>query len=357
MTSMGPAATRGASLALALAIVLPAGVSCSSFGSSGETSSGTPAPDGGGRGEGGAAPPPSEDCLDGVDNDGNGRTDCDEPTCTPYVHCLPPPAAYPGWTGYVTLVPADTPCPADLPVAEDVWSPDDGAATCPTCQCTPQVTCGTSMNPVAALSGCMTTYPFSAPVTTTCTPISDNHQYFEAGSISTNATCTSSTVGSTTLPPDKYHAARVCSGARFGGGCVAGEVCATLQPTGLCVSRPIQGAPMPCPDAFPISHISAPKAADPGTAFADHRGCVACTCDAKPAGASCGAALQLYSDNGCSTLKGTVTAGCTNVDCSGQCKGAKLTTSPTPGTCGAHGGSPSGAVDLTGAGTQYCCDR
>jgi hypothetical protein len=332
---------------------------CGSFGAAGPAGSGPGSDDAGAD----APPAAAEDCLDGTDENNNGKTDCEEPSCAPYARCAPAPTAYPGWAGYATVVPAAAPCPKDLPVSAEAWAADDDAATCPTCKCQAQVTCPSSANVgESAIAGCnQGVLPFTANTTCTAVPAltaAQTARYWIYAAEPTG-TCVSTTVDSPTPAATKHHAVRVCSGPRFGGGCPPDQVCAPVASSGLCLSRPTQSGLLACPAAFPVLRLTAPKEADPEAAFADQRACAACSCDAKPKGVTCAVKLDLYSDASCATNKGSVASGvCSDVSCNGVCKSAKLTATQTSsGTCGASGGGATGKVELAVPGTQFCCDR
>src|SRR5262249_56746911 len=63
---------------------------------------------------------PDENCLDGVDNDCNGLTDCADPACTAGYRCVaaPPPA----WSGFALYADRRTAgCPSSFPNATDTF--------------------------------------------------------------------------------------------------------------------------------------------------------------------------------------------------------------------------------------------
>lgn len=98
-------------------------VACSSFSATEEQPGGVGA-------DGGSGPSPAnEDCLDGRDDNGDGAGDCADPSCAPYVHCVPAVDAPSGWEGYSSIV-ASGACPPDMPTGDDAWQADDTKPTC-----------------------------------------------------------------------------------------------------------------------------------------------------------------------------------------------------------------------------------
>lgn len=310
----------------------------------------------------GGPPPAAEDCLDGRDDNNDGTTDCEEPTCGPYVRCVPDPSAVPGWSGYSTVT-TEPACPPEIPGSTDVWEANNRPASCPLCQCTAKGVCGTSVSVAESIAaGCMTITPFSVDLNGSCQPVpagaggNGNHwQMNDPGS----GACVAADAGAP-VQPAAHHAAHACSAARLGGGCPSGQVCAKRGAPGLCVSRASGSGPAAqCPAQFPIAHLTVPQTTDPAAAFVDRRACSTCSCGGTPSGGACTVTLSLYSDTNCGTFKGTVVSGgCNPLSCGATaCKGATATVAYTPGTCTAAGGAPSGTVELASPGTQYCCDQ
>jgi hypothetical protein len=318
--------------------------------------------EGGTDADGGAPPPPAaEDCLDGQDNNSDGKMDCAEPTCAPYARCVGEPSALPGWTGYTTLV-TNGACPAEIPGAAEVWVADERSATCAACRCDATGNCSTSVSVAESIAaGCTTVTPFTVDSAGGCQSVpagaGGNGAFWQMANPG-GGLCVAAPVTPPSLPA-AHHAAIACSAARLGGGCAPGQGCAKLGAPGLCVSRAAgSGPPAACPAQFPIAHMVVPRTADPATSFVDRRGCSSCGCAGAPTGGGCTATLSLYSDTTCGTLKGTVKSGaCNPLSCGTACKGAKVAIQYAPGTCTANGGAPTGVVELATAGTQYCCEQ
>jgi hypothetical protein len=78
---------------------------------------------------------PESDCLDGIDNNGDGLADCEDPTCNAAVECVP--AAPSG--GELGVQSATGTCPADYPTAE-VFHTGLQSGACSGCTCQTQCT-------------------------------------------------------------------------------------------------------------------------------------------------------------------------------------------------------------------------
>lgn len=336
---------------------------CSSFEAAeppGSTSGGRPGSSGGAGADAGP-PPANEDCLDGRDDNGDGSGDCADPSCAPYVHCVAAPDAMPGWEGYATLVTAGD-CPPEIPAGEDAWQADGAKPACAKCECQANVDCSGDVSvtesPFAGCSQGTLAASFSG---TSCAPIpvpAGGAAKYWAVPANGTSSCQVVETGATTLPATKHQPVRVCTGAKLGVGCPAGQVCAKRSSTPLCVARPVTaGADTTCPTAFPVAHVVAPKSADPDVAFTDDRACSPCTCTSTKGG-RCNRVLSLFSDANCGTLAATAQSGlCINAVCNGGCDSGRMEATAVPGTCAASGGAASGGVTLAVNGRQYCCDQ
>jgi hypothetical protein len=146
---MNPPAPLGLLLAASAAAALAGACSNSSdiFGPPGSGANGghgaatttttnatTTTSDTGGAAGSGGGPVGGEDCLNGLDDDGNGLTDCDDPACSGAGYsCVP---AVPGAQQY--LVPTAQACPSSTAATSLV--------SCEGCSCTPSVgTCSVAM--------------------------------------------------------------------------------------------------------------------------------------------------------------------------------------------------------------------
>ena len=342
------------------AVTIVFAASCGSF-TEGETST----PDGGGGTSEGGALPPAEDCFDGQDDNGDGKRDCEEPTCASYARCVPGPSSLDeGWSGYVSFV-ENGDCPGGTTGTTEIWAANASPATCSPCTCEPGLTCtGDIAIGQSLFAGCQTTStPFTLKVGT-CGMIPSatggTAKYWQVPYVGTTK-CTPKAA-----PPilgDSWYRAKVCTGTRVGAGCPAGQVCASTAAggfgAGTCISRPHPGGPpFGCPSAFPVAHLVLPGGSDPASGFVEKRTCSECTCG-QQVGASCNAKLTLSSNDSCTAVKGSAPGGaCSMVDCgSGGCGSGILEVSAAPGTCQAKQGAAIGNVELQGPGQQLCCDR
>jgi hypothetical protein len=141
------------------------------------------------------------------------------------------------------------------------------------------------------------------------------------------------------------------SEAPIGQGCSSGQVCmpkvqAPYQ-EGLCVKMPGEVA---CPALFPNQHIYYDT-------FTDGRSCSSCSCG-NPAGASCSAKIQFFTDSACSTnalLAEVPTGSCKDISGNPAVVGRKaIGTTISPGSCAPSGGQVGGTVDPVGP-TTFCC--
>lgn len=287
--------------ALALSATLPLGCSPETRQFDTPSPSGT---GGSGGGTGGSAPI-VEDCLNGEDDDGDGKRDCDDEDCGEGYACvsLPPD----GWSGPAALYigPSDAPpsCPEDFPSAVYNGYLDllDEPAQCSACACDPASVKATCSPQEIALyvgkqcSGSVKSNPQSG---IGCTIV------FNAGSPSSYAAnppgvtfsgaCEPSGGEPMVAPPAWATVALACEREGFGKGCGA-QVCA---PKGrlpfqapLCVWR--EGDQM-CPEAYSVKQQVLTD--EPGDVV-DARGCSPCACG-KPTG-TCSAATTLFQDQNC----------------------------------------------------------
>lgn len=346
-----------------------------------------------GGGTGGSAGSGNEDCLNGVDDDGDSDIDCEDSDCTAGYTCSAP--LPPGWNGPVVYYEGPSagapgcnasggyPQPAET--ANSGFTP--GSPTCPSCSC--GAPSGTSCNAEVVFfdgaacggSGCWGGSPAyctgGSPLTvgTACKPqnlCSDATGLVPTSAVFTNVqasggTCTSSSTGTEDIPtPTFTNTVRACGGAPGSGtGCGTGAVC------------------LPKPQAPFSSSICIYKAGDsvcPSGAwsqkslfhksFNDTRDCSACACGGVTGGCN-GMSLELFTDGVCqagkSTLPGPDLGGCTDLqndstpitapNCSGfngVSLSMRLVGTPSGGSCSATGGQVTGSATPTEAIT-FCC--
>jgi hypothetical protein len=346
------------------------GASSGTSTSSGSSTGGTASSSGGGTtGSGGSSSSGggSEDCLDGVDNDGNGLVDCADPGCQPEFECVaeaPTP-----WAGYYRVASATYPAASTLPcpdsaTPEVVFQGPGSAAQCGACSCGgltascsyPEMGWWVNSNNCNGAAGqnlapgdgdC---HAFAQNCGATCD--NDQRAMLTQDSALVAASCPPSggapTIGA--LWSDEHHA---CKLADPSGGCSAGTVCvakpAAPYDTAVCVRQDGQHA---CPTGFP-------NAIDAYGDAVDDRACSACDCDTS--GVSCGAGKVVVSDD-------DACAGGTNADLDvmgatcysmqnllDESAGSyKSVPGAVMGMCTPTGGQPSGAVTPSGPVT-FCC--
>jgi hypothetical protein len=307
--------------------------------------------------------PIETDCLDGIDNDCNGLTDCADPACTQGYQCVP--SAPSGWTGYALYDDSRAvPCPASYGAQLDtyeglIFSP----ATCSACQCTATgATCGTSA--VACGPTCGATDDSLAPG---CEALAVAIEVDAGGSCSASApaaipgTCASAGGAATITDVTFAKLSRTCGATGgAGGGCASAQACVAKPPAGThgaCVSQTTSGSTL-CPSAYPHAYVVLPSA----TSFADTRACTGCSCGG-PSGASCAASVTLSPVAGCGSDDGGAPV---TFPADGVCHGGLVDAGTTfvsgaleagvasQGACVAEGGAPTGTVTPMNQ-TAYCC--
>lgn len=308
-----------------------------------------------------------EICGDGVDDDGDGLADCDDPDCGTSL-CVP--NAPSGWEGpfWVRRSPWDgvsgPSCPAGLPGTAHYMSPasaactpctcsdvQDGACNPPKFRCWPSKNCsGEATNTTLANVGqCEAPFsPFALPAAS-CRIIG-------AGAMQSEGTCTPS--GGELTEPQLFQ--QIVSACELGAGmgCAEGSTCAPPLEAGtrLCVRSSGAGV---CPSGWDGETL---------TAFSngqDARTCGACTCTLEGAGCEDGA-YRVFDSNNCQVPGSGADAAppidvtgdaCVDVSAladSGTFSIQALEASVFTGVCTSAGGAPSGAVLLEGA-VKYCC--
>jgi len=316
-----------------------------------------------------ACAPIETDCLDGIDNDCNGKTDCADPACTAGYTCVP--TASNGWSGYALYDDGRTTgCPTSYPTALDtyegiIFSP----ATCTACSCTASgTTCGTS----AVSCGATCTVALDT-IGATCDDFGDPITIDGTSSCSasvppaTGGTCASGGGGATVPPVSFSKLSRTCGATHGpGGGCAAGNSCVADAPTGthgICLTQVVAGSVL-CPTAYPHANVVMPTA----TSFTDTRACTSCSCGG-PNGASCSGSVTLFPATACPppdpfndsgvplplTANGTCEPNLVTAS-SSYASGSLQTTVTSQGSCVADGGASTGSVTPVNQ-TAYCCQN
>lgn len=334
----------------------------------GATTTGGAGGDGGDGGDGGSAG--TEDCLDGIDNDANGLTDCEDPACQPGYECVP--EAPSGWTGHrveTTAYPSASVqmCP-DGGDPSTRWSTPGDPAICDACSCDAPMgaTCSfPTLGSWVNSGSCSTTLDgtfnpgdancYGFPDFYTCSGGCSNDQrvaLLSDSQVTGTATCTASG-GAATLPEPWQNQHNLCALGPTGGGCGTGSVCVARASApfdqSLCV---FQDGDQPCPAAFPTK-------AETFSTTNDTRACSACTCGAADTQCSAGS-FTVYDDpvcgNGGSNPITVSGSDCPSVQnhMDNNTASYRATAGTLSGTCPPSGGAPTGTVTGDDAGTLCC---
>ncbi len=250
----------------------------------------------GAGGDGGAVQTTENDCLDGVDNDGDQKIDCADADCSGF-RCIPKPP--PGWDGPVMLVVGDgdtSPPDCDEMFEEFPFEAfAGGLADYPEAQCS--CTCSATCQPPWRFNvfSCANPYLWLEQANDgecVATPTEERFGGAQVDEVLARAAkCEAQ--GSQYLPPEQWTArVRACSAHPFlSGGCGFGSACVPVRGVSFfseaaCVSK---NGDQVCPADFPEKHIF-------HESYADYRGCV-CECSA----GGCERALTAFSDAICTT--------------------------------------------------------
>lgn len=315
---------------------------------------------GGAGGEGGATTtttgtPGVEDCLNGTDDDNDGRTDCADSECGAFGCVDPGNWEGPGvlYDGPSSMVP---PCPPAFPdlVFEGVGNPVQEPASCAPCACSaPTVTC--TLAPLTAYGnnncaggGETLAQPTANNTCQAVTPNGGTNSYRAAAPVVTASDCVASG-GDPTVPPAQAGSiGRLCSATLSDAGCGGqDDVCApkVIDPPfegKVCVWRIGTSS---CPEGYPDEHVFS-------NTLDDTRGCNACGCGDPVA--TCAAMTSVYSDDACATPLATVPN--SNNSCVVATAGLSITAATTTsGACAASGGEPTGGVALGPDKLTVCC--
>ncbi|WP_437524977.1 hypothetical protein WME79_37085 [Sorangium sp. So ce726] len=273
----------------------------------------------GGAGAGGSTP--VEDCLDGIDTDGDGAVDCEDPDCQLDFECVDAPVS--GWSGALRVQkvrsPAATapgPCPGGKPPA--VYHAGPSAPECAACQCelvgakcnAPQMTCSTG-------TACLPGFAHNEfqETDTACANAGSPPGGYKGCRLTKGSALVESgvcEVGGGGLATKETWAdeVRVCAAA--GAGCGAAQVCAPKAPKGfepaVCMAQ--EGGAL-CPAGWTGLDLSVYEGGE------DNRKCSPCTCDTSAVHCKAGSytlypahdcpaagATKLVDSNACTELSG-----------------------------------------------------
>lgn len=319
----------------------------------------------GGSGGGGHDAGPVEDCLNGIDDDGDGFVDCEDPKCQVDYGCAVDPEA--GWTGLVyvqeiTYNPngaPPSPCPdGKLP---GIYYAGPSQAECSSCSCMLSgATCTAPKIEVNHLTNCSTVEGSMQATNTACvvwnvSDVGAGMDITAPPNVVSKGTCTAN--GGALINPDPWgQEVRVCA-VQAGKGCSAGKSCVKKAPAGfqdqVCIS---QAGAAACPAGWTDQSLQVYSG---GT---DGRACSTCTCDNSTVTCT-GGKYTVNATADCSIAPGTTpivvdqASGCDNVAPLSHMNNYMVSLKPelgTPGgeTCGTA--KPSGSVATMGD-TRVCC--
>jgi len=299
-----------------------------------------------------------EICDDGIDNDCNGHTDCDDSACAPKFQCEPPVPSG-GWTPVAFGDTAAASCPTGWATSAAVkFVPGDGTDGSCACSCTGSggtvATCAAGQytfqtfgsNACAAAASTTNLNSNSAACIALGTSIdSASGTFATATAPSGPTTCAKNTV----ITKSNVTDGKACTGpAKFGSGCPGTQVCAPkVDALRYCVMKSGLNA---CPAPFNVRRRA-------GSDAVDSRACndASCNCNVAP----CSGTVTAFSNANC--MGGTNVAISSATPCSasdfgtnGKIKG--YTSNVTGGCSVAAGfdGSVAGNVAFTGDET-ICC--
>jgi hypothetical protein len=307
-----------------------------------------------------------ENCIDGVDNNCNGKIDCaDQPACAAYGCASLPPSSWLGpavlWTGPRTAtVPA---CPAGYSTAVDGLSGLTFANDTCTCQCNATgQTCSGGTALIYSTMDCGGACATLALASGTCTTFScagEEGAWQVTAPVTTTGQCTPVVTPTSGGPPTWQTAVRVCSSTgttnRAGGCSTATDECLPVPASpfaGLCVYQ--TGTQTTCP--APYNRNAKPFVYSTGST--DGRNCGACTCGGTPTAGTCSGGVHLYGTANCTGTAVASGSGCQqfNNPFGASAQAVEANYSSTPGTCPTPSvlPQPTGAVTATGA-FSVCC--
>lgn len=250
---------------------------------------------------GGSGGAPGEDCLNGVDDNGDTLADCDDPLCTEF-ECVP---AYPVAADYAFPVGATDPCPPP--------STPLGLETCADCTCGTQAgTCSMTVD-IYRGSGCSSYH--TTKTVPGCYTMSDENRWYRASSSHDgNASC----IQPVDYPPTSARACVLSSG----GHCSGGEVCVPTNPNATARCVLLDGS-VAC--SAPYTRVA--------VMYADSL--TSCSCKCAPGAAGCtGGSVVSYND-------------------SDSCGGGNQTVVPLDGVC--HSGGWTQSYRLNAPTATFSC--
>jgi hypothetical protein len=236
---------------------------------------------------------PESDCLDGIDNNGDGLADCQDPTCTAEVTCV---TAVPNASQLGVLNPGD--CPNGY--ANPVKQLTNINPVCSGCSCFSLLSCSADVNfaPAACGQGPATVHTTQTGQTpamlSSCDPVATGS--FQSAFISNvKVVSRSCTAGDTATPNPTFDSTNFCAAARTSATCAdAQHVCAPRPPSATAVCARTEGVGS-CPAGFPSQSAKTYYAG-----FKVTGACQPCSTCTPGNSASCLPGARVYNDWGCS---------------------------------------------------------
>ena len=231
----------------------------------------------------------AEDCFNGIDDDCNGKTDCEDPACTPTTECVAAPGST--FQAGVEAATATTTCPSNFtggetPLNEGLNIP--AATSCTGCSCTASTSCSVSLYSYSTAASCSadtanTGGTLVGTVTSSAmcvqpagTILTSAPGYRVSGLTQSDSACAAS--GTPTLPATSWTTQKkFCAANRLGGGCSPGYVCAPklTQLADHCVRA---DGNLTCPAGYSAETDTWYKS------LSDSRACAACGCGTETPG-------------------------------------------------------------------------
>ena len=286
----------------------------------------------------------AEVCGNGIDDDNDGKSDCDDPNCEATACVDPAPA---GFSGPVALFmgPAGSlpECPAGL---SELYlggaNPSFEPSGCTGCTCGAPSGESCSISVTYYQSSTCSTYASSGSVSSSCSATYSGTVGSVQVSASPTGNCAPGPTPTPTLSPaafaDEARACGIASGTPAT--CEAGGVCSPASSqAAACI---FQSGDVECPSTFPTRHVF-------HESLNDSRGCAACSCSFDAT--SCSVTLTAYQDTGCSLPLTTTGTGCLT----GDVHAFSINSQSVSGeTCVSNGANPTGCASGDSP-TTFCC--
>ncbi len=300
-----------------------------------------------------------ENCLDGIDNDCNGKIDCQDEACAAFACAAAVPA---GWQPAALTLTLDAGCaPAFAQAGAFNEGPADPIACSCSCAADPGECRGWLVQSTSpGCSNPLTPQPPNGPIFMHADggcadrfmtiPPNTYMQILDAAPVTD--TCTSTTIAK---PRSVTFAASgtACLAPSAGGGCQPSQpscVPASAKPFAACIGH---AGDVPCPDGGAWTrHVTGARDGDGGSAIASDAGCSACACTPMSTCTSPSVGLNGNTCSGGPIRKATVTdlcviPGTTSAD-------SYEFTAVRNAACAPGGSTPTGRVTLA-APTTICC--